>query len=380
MILYKSLMLLLIILSASGCITKFMPEIDESRELLVVEGMITDQLETNRIRLTKSSSIDKKNLVKPVAGCIVSISDDLDNSWLLKESGNGNYITDSLNFRGVVGRKYTLRVNSNGKFPNNYTYESIPMELKPVPEIDNLYWERILIEAETEQRTAKEGCRILIDTHDDSNKCNYYRWDYTETWEIRLPYDVPNKICWTSNKSSQIIIKNTSLLSANSISRFLLNFVSDKTDRLEDKYSLLVNQYSLSEEEFIYWDKMQLMSEQTGTLYDITPSSVQGNIYCNENPSEKVLGYFSVSAKRTRRIFIEESFSGLVNLYINCPVDTIPPWQPIPYLGTSVWVIIDGSMDMPPYKILTDKKGCADCTVRGTTIRPTFWDDDKLNR
>ncbi|OFX91704.1 MAG: hypothetical protein A2X05_03020 [Bacteroidetes bacterium GWE2_41_25] len=357
-----------------------MPEIDESRELLVVEGMITDQLETNRIRLTKSSSIDKKNLVKPVAGCIVSISDDLDNSWLLKESGNGNYITDSLNFRGVVGRKYTLRVNSNGKFPNNYTYESIPMELKPVPEIDNLYWERILIEAETEQRTAKEGCRILIDTHDDSNKCNYYRWDYTETWEIRLPYDVPNKICWTSNKSSQIIIKNTSLLSANSISRFLLNFVSDKTDRLEDKYSLLVNQYSLSEEEFIYWDKMQLMSEQTGTLYDITPSSVQGNIYCNENPSEKVLGYFSVSAKRTRRIFIEESFSGLVNLYINCPVDTIPPWQPIPYLGTSVWVIIDGSMDMPPYKILTDKKGCADCTVRGTTIRPTFWDDDKLNR
>jgi hypothetical protein len=378
---YKSFILLAIILIAEGCITKFMPEINENRELLVVEGMITDQFETNSIRLTKSSRLDKKNLVKPVLGCILTISDDLNNTWQLKEKGNGYYNTDSLQFRGLIGRKYKLSVNSNGKLPNNYTYESVPMELKPVPAIDNLYYEKVLIEAESADRIRKEGCRIYVDTYDDTNECNYFRWDYAETWEVRLPYYVQNKICWTTNKSSSILIKNTTLLSENSISHFPINYVSNETDRLEDKYSLLLNQYSLNEEEYAYWNKMQMMSEQTGTLYDIIPASIQGNIYCNEDPSEKVLGYFSVSAKTSRRIFIEDSFSGLVDLYITCPMDTIvPPWSSIPGLGTKVWIIIDGSMDMPPYRVLTDKKGCADCTVRGTTVKPVFWDDNKLKR
>ena len=377
----KSFILLAIFLQVSGCVTKFMPEIDESRELLVVEGMITDQPETNRIRLTRSARLDKKNPIKPVLGCIVSISDDLDNSWTLKETGNGYYITDSTRFKGEAGRKYILKVNASGKFPGSYTYESLPVELKPVPKIDNLFYEKVLIKQGAIDIAPKEGCRIYLDTHDDQDECKFYRWDFTETWEVRLPYDVKNKICWATNKSSTIMIKNTGLLSENSIHRYPLNFVSNESDRLSEKYSIVVNQYSLTEDEYNYWSKMQMISEETGTLYDIIPSSIQGNIFCNENPSEKVLGYFSVSAKKTRRIFIDEFFNGLVQLYTNCPLDTVSPSAPLPGLGTIIWVIVDGSMEIPPYKIITDKKGCADCTVRGTTVKPVFWDEDKsLNK
>ena len=378
--LYKSFILLVIILSHEGCVTKFMPEIEESRELLVVEGMITDQPETNRIRLTKSSPLNKKNIVKPVPGCIVNISDDQDNNWVLKETGNGYYITDSLKFRAIIGRKYTLKVYSNGKLPKDHSYESVAMELKPVPPIDDIFYEKELIEEGNEESVAKEGCTVYLDTHDPGGDCKYFRWDYTETWEVRLPYDVPNKICWATNKSTSIIIKNTSLLSENTISRYPLNFISNETDRLEDKYSILVNQYSINEEEYRYWDKMQKITEQTGNLYDIMPASIQGNIFCVDDPTEIVLGYFSVSAKTTRRIFIEDSFSGLVQLYSDCELATIPGGQPIPNLGIYVWVIIDGSMERPPYKVITDKKGCADCTVRGTKVKPSFWDDDKLLR
>ena len=115
-------------------------------------------------------------------------------------------------------------------------------------------------------------------------------------------------------------------------------------------------------------------------IYDITPASIQGNIYCVDDPDETVLGYFSVSAKASRRIFIEDFFSGLVNLYSDCVLATIPGRQPIPNLGIYVWVIVDGSTDMPPYMVITDKKGCADCTVRGTKVKPSFWDDDKLRK
>ncbi|MBI5009585.1 MAG: DUF4249 domain-containing protein, partial [Bacteroidia bacterium] len=331
--LFRSLILSATIISASGCVTKFMPEIDESRELLVVEGMITDQPETNTIRLTKSLPLDKKSSIKPIPGCIVTITDDLNNLWTLKDIGNGYYVTDSLEFRGSVGRTYTLQIHSNGKLPNNYFYESLPMELKPVPPIDDLFWEKEVIEAENEEKMAKEGCTVYLNTRDYSGECQYFRWDYTETWEVRIPYEVTNNLCWATNKSTAILIKNTGILSENIVSRFPVNFISNETDRLEDKYSILVNQYSINEEEYDYWDKMQRMSEQIGSLYDMIPASIQGNIYCVDDPSQKVLGYFSVSAKASRRIFIEDSFSGLVQLYKDCPISPpIPLGTPVPSL------------------------------------------------
>ncbi len=378
---YRSLLLLAIILSSAGCVTKFMPEIDESRELLVVEGLITDQFETNRIRLTKSLPLDKKSAVKPIVGCIVTITDDLDNLWTLKDIGNGYYVTDSLQFRGVIGRTYRLQIQSNGKLPDNYFYESLPMELKPVPVISDLFYEKDLIEAATEEREAREGCTVYLNSRDLTGECKYFRWDYTETWEVRIPYEVTNNLCWATNKSSAILIKNAGLLSENIVSRYPINYISNNTDRLEDKYSILVNQYSMSESEYEYWDKMQKISQQTGSLYDIIPASIQGNIYCVDNPSRKVLGYFSVSAKASRRIFIKDSFSGLVQLYNDCPISPpIPYGQPVPTLGKYVWIIIDGRMSMPPFIVYTDKKFCADCTTRGTTVKPVFWDDDKLNQ
>jgi len=100
-----------------------------------------------------------------------------------------------------------------------------------------------------------------------------------------------------------------------------------------------VNQYSLNEDEYIYWEKLQNISEEVGSLYDITPSSISGNIFCIEDPAEQVLGYFSVSAKTSKRIYIDGYFRGLVNYYTTCPYDTIYGTGTIPNLNSSVWVI-----------------------------------------
>ncbi len=53
----KNRYLILIIVSISliaGCITQFIPETDESSDILVVEGIITDQDRTNRIKISKN--------------------------------------------------------------------------------------------------------------------------------------------------------------------------------------------------------------------------------------------------------------------------------------------------------------------------------------
>jgi hypothetical protein len=295
---------------------------------------------------------------------------------LLNElNSSGTYITDPDIFRGVVGRKYTLHINTNNSTANHYSYESLPMEMKAAPPIDSLYYEKVTLKEKDQHSGPWEGCQIFLDTQDPGGSCRYYRWDYTETWKFHLPYYVPNQTCWITNSSTDIIVKSTSALAIDRISRLPVKFISNESDRLSVRYSILVNQYSVGEDEYSYWDKLQNISQDVGSLYDITPATIPGNIFCVEDPSEQVLGYFSVSAKTSKRIYIDEYFRGLVNLYTECPSDTIYGNASIPNLNLSVWIIVDEPYEMPPYKVLTNRKVCADCTVRGTTVQPDFWVD-----
>ena len=368
-----------VLLVLNGCIVQFIPETTGDQELLVVKGLITDQPGINTIKLSKSLPLGEIKETKPLKGCSVLIIDDSGVAYRLTETAPGTYITDSTLFRGKIGSKYTLRINTNNNFTTINSYESIPMEMKPVPPIDSIYYEKKIVRY-NDIGQADEGCQIYLNTQDPTNSCQFYKWNYSETWEFRIPYLVPNRICWITNNSGTIYIKNTSILAEDKISRYPLNFISNETDRLNVKYSILVNQYSLNEDEYFYWEKLQNISKEVGSLYDITPAYIPSNISCTDDPNIQVLGYFSVSARSSKRIFIKDSFSGLVDLYTTCPSDTIQGADtiPIPGLNESVWVIVSRmESGMPHYRIITDKKGCADCSVRGTPVEPVFWRDDK---
>jgi Domain of unknown function (DUF4249) len=381
---YKSIMkhnpqilLLSILLLFNSCITQFIPETSEDKELLIVEGLITDQPGANTIKLSRSLPLGTRSVANPVKGCTVTVSDDLGNTFSLSETDPGTYTSDPTKFQGVIGRTYTLHIRTNFE-SNVLNYQSVPVEIKPVPPIDSIYYEKVTITEGDKWNQPQEGCQVYLNTHDPANQCKFYRWEYDETWEFRLPYDVTNNICWISNNSDVINIKNTSVFEEDRIGRYPLNFISNLTDRLEVKYSILVNQYSLNENEYSYWEKLQKITEQVGGLYDITPASIPSNIWCIEDPNEKVFGYFSVSARSSKRIFIKDNFLGSINLYTSCPSDTITGNAQIPGLNSAYWVIgeyIDPNMVYN--RIITDQRGCADCTVSGTKIKPDFWNEDK---
>ena len=372
---FKHIAVLLLLLFFSGCITMFVPEVYEDQELLVVEGLITDQPGANSVKISKSLPFGKKSAAKPVKGCIVNIRDDLGNVFILAESPGGIYKTDPASFRGMVGRVYTLNIKTNDASLLNYSYTSLPMEMKPVPEIDSMYYRRITLQDNNVYASLQEGAQIYLNTYDQTSGCKFYRWDYSETWEFHIPFPVENRVCWLSNNSTEIKIKNTSVLSENRIENYPIIFISNNSDRLKERYSILVDQYSLNEDEFGYWEKLQNISQNVGSLYDVTPGAVPSNIFCVEDPNQKALGYFSVSAKSSKRFFIDDLFYGIVNLYRDCVADTIngPASVPIPGLGSYVWILDDKSLERPPFRVITEIKGCADCTVRGTNVKPDFW-------
>ena len=194
-------------------------------------------------------------------------------------------------------------------------------------------------------------------------------------------FPVENFKCWITDSSSEINFKSTAAFDESRIIRHPITSISNITDRLKTKYSISVNQYSLNEEEYVYWEKLQNITDQVGGLYDVIPASVPSNVFCIDNPGERVLGYFSVSARSSKRIFIKDNFSGIINLYPDCPTDTVYGDVEIWGLDESVWVLSDNppgswGFGSPRVRILTDKKGCADCTVRGTNVKPEFWIDD----
>ena len=371
----SQILLLSILLFLNSCITQFLPQTSEDKEIIVIEGLVTDKAGPNTIKLSKSLPLGGASAAKPLSGCIVSVTDDLSNSYLFTETTAGNYVSDSANFRGVIGRVYTLHIFTNS---DNYSrkYVSYPVEMKPVPDIDSLFWEKETLKASAAGDPIQQGCSIYLNTHDPSNQAKYYRWEYIETWKFQIPFSVPNYLCWTSAVSEEINIKNTSALGEDRIERHPVKFISNESDRLKIKYSILVNQFSLNDDEFGYWEKLQNLTEKVGGLYDIIPSSIPSNIYSPDDPNEKVLGYFSVSACSSRRIFIREYFAGQADPYDHCADGTAPIGPPIPNLGVTVWII--GSIGpLDPHWILTYDKGCADCTVRGTKTPPDFWIEDK---
>jgi len=383
------IILLILLFTLKSCVVPYIPEAPENDQLLVVEGLISDQKEVNTIKISKSRPLWTGQHPVYLTGCKVWITDDLGHIDNLAETAIGTYITDSSTFKGNAGRKYTLHITTSSA-DGNLNYESFPMELKPVPEIDSLYYEKKVF---TRYNLPIEGCQIYLDTYDPLNNSNFYRWAYSETWEINLPFNVENKVCWRTENSNSILLKNSSLLAENRVVGYPVKTISNPIDRLTVKYSILVKQYSLNEDEYIYWEALKTSLDQQGGLYDIIPPIIPNNIFCIEKPNEKTLGYFSVSAISSRRIFIKDKFVGydescnssivfgLPKIDMNGASPTYGKDVSIEGLDVSVWVAEDHTDKIPPYRIVVYNRWCTDCTQKGIfgeyrNKKPSFWDED----
>jgi hypothetical protein len=358
-----------------GCVEKFTPETTEKKNLIIVEGLVTDQFESYKIKLSRSRPLGLKYKVDPVTGALVTVSDDLGNHYSFHENDRGIYFSDSSFFRGETGRKYSLHIRASDTLGFYSYYESVPVEMKPVPPIDSIYYEKITVRESELLSNKIDNCQIYLNAHDDSGNCKYFRWDFTETWEFHLHYEFPNFACWLTSRSGNIMIKSTNGLASDYINRYPLYYIPETSDRLEVKYSLLANQYSLSQDEYTYWEKLRSFADQVGGLYDMVPANVPGNISCVTHPEEQVLGYFSVSAKASKRIFIKDHFAGQVNLYSACAQEKISNPGVIQGLGSWIWILERNDFAVPPYVVITSDQRCIDCTLRGTNIKPVFWED-----
>jgi hypothetical protein len=388
--LVRAALLWCVALVMPGCIDSYMPDaISSTKSYLVVDGFINSR-GSSTFLLSRTSNVDAKGSPPIETRAQVYIEEEGGPRYSLQESAvKGTYISAVLTLN--TAKNYRLRVlTSTGK---DYASDYVPVKITPA--IDAVTW-----------RATDAGLTVYVNSHDDTKQTQYYRYEYEETWEIMPPYSpsveykngiIQNIVtpfptmCWGNNKSTSIALTNTTRLTQDVVSDFIIRSLSATNNLLSYRYSILVKQYAQTSDEYMYWELLKKNTESIGSLFDPLPAQLTGNITCLNDESELALGFVGAHSVEQKRLFIARSELPrtwrIPNGYETCvPPDTVflgrglgppvPPAQVIQnYFGDPNYLPIS-----PIYNVfggvsgyLARSRDCIDCRTRGTAVKPSFW-------
>lgn len=368
----------LILILFTSCIDPYTPPIvEQDLGALAIDGFI-DVFGESTILLTRSQNISDNRMPIIENGASVWLEDELGTKFLLSELEPGKYVLPQQPFPAT---NYKLMVRTQ----NSKEYQSDFEPVKISPPLDSISW----------KITDDLGVEISVNTHDFENEEGFYRWTYEETnsyisaFNSAFIYNYTTRkvelrndniySCWRTKKSSDILIESSVRLSKNIISNFPLRYIKQNSELLRFRYSILVNQYSITEKAFNYWRQLRKNSEDLGTLFGPTPTQLSGNFKCLSDPSETVLGYFYISSVTSKRIFISSSElptpSYYETPYAGCEQSELRladvPNFTGPFLLTAEIPDGFGPAILGYYYSPTQ---CVDCRLTGgTTTKPDFW-------
>lgn len=346
------------------------PEINAANSYLVVEGEIRSGATV--IRLSKTRNLASSDPVLFLSGAQVHVESDANTSYAMTPGDSGKYtLSVTLN----PSWHYRLRIQAEGK-----QYLSDFVEVKNAPPVEEVFWE-----------TMQDGVQVFVNTSDPLNKSRYYRWEFEEDWEFNsafksslifvdtntFAFRAPSQdiyTCYTSARSTTIVVATSAGLSADVIYKQPVHFISLETNRLQVTYSILVRQIALDEEGFNYWKNLKAMTENAGGIFDQQPSQLRGNIRCLSDEKEIVIGYISAGVPSEKRIFIRShelpsDFSTRMKTGYNaCDLTADNGMVTHLYKMGAIIPVVSNIGN-----IFYGAKHCVDCTLRGTKTKPSFW-------
>jgi len=382
---WKYLLPALLILPALRCRKVYEPPaIKNSSHILAVDGIInTGARSRSQIILTRSRSLLDSIMDTPELGAQVVIHSTGGDYLLSDTNGTGTYISDSLTLDPTI--KYSLSISTQ----DGHIYQSDAVLPKTAPPIDSLTWELV-----NDPSVGTEVVNVYVNSHDSTDSTRFYRWDYLETWQHQSAYETfwaldyntsleyglfPSQTthnCWTTGMSSSIILGTTNTLSTDIISQVKIATFLKNDPKMDIGYSMLVRQYPLDQQAFVYWLNVQKNSQSLGGLFDPLPSQLAGNIHGVTNPNDPVVGFVSASSVQERRLFISNrDLPGWQsNPGRDCPIQIIAPPDPN---NVVYWNYPDTSFQLYYYSggaMVITYKDCLDCRYQGgTVVKPSFW-------
>ncbi|WP_158447931.1 DUF4249 domain-containing protein [Aquimarina longa] len=380
-----------------GCVESYDFETEKRESILVIEARLTNELKKHEILVSRSFQLKEEvpydtDVPFAEANAVVKITDDQQNEFIFKETSPGKYIS-LIEFKAVSNRKYTLSITTS----NANTYLSSPMVLTAEAQIDKMYFSR------TTNDNGLDGIGVFIDSYNPEGTSVFYKYEYEETYKIVAQYwgrfdivinrnaqgapagvslvqkNKEEQECYITKKSNEIIIGNTNDLSEDRLVGVPIRFIERRHHSATYRYSILAKQYVQSKEAYTFYETLKKFSSVDGDLFSqIQPGFFEGNIFSENNPNEKVVGFFDVAAVSSKRIYFnyQDIFLGdSTSFYV---IDCVT--KEYLNVGADLYKAIERGDKLYSFNPLSGSykmvvKGCGDCTVFGNNIAPDFWED-----
>ncbi len=163
----KIINILIIVLFLASCEEIIEIKLDPLDSILMIEANYNITSNMAEVKLSKTISINESNQFPEVSNAIVSISDELQNTYTLSEIKNGIYKSDSIRFK--AGEKLKLTV-----IYDNKSYTSI-LNVPKFVKFDSLVVRDAKI---TGMGPKGNGINydVIVIFQDPPNELNYYRF------------------------------------------------------------------------------------------------------------------------------------------------------------------------------------------------------------
>ncbi len=388
----KKILLLIVVLLVNACVYEFNPKLkSDTLSSIVVEG---DIIAGGLSKFTFSNLLPLSGPIPKTKVVPKSLFVECEDGTIYKSFVGGDPSLGAVNVNTTsIDTKKRHRLVFTILNPESNTlstYQSAWSDCINTPPIDSL---NFVIAKDSTYMT------INVNTHSDIDSLKYYRWEFSEDWEIHSVYrseiqynrpypndrgtdplksiapinfDTENRYyCWMNMRSLGLYLANTLMLKENVISQFPITYISSDNNRLSYLYSIEVVQRALSKEGFDYWSAIKRNNYNIGGLFSPQPNEIRGNVTCKENPEEVVLGYIGVCTLEKKRMFIDVNQAKIYSFpRKNCNYQDVDPGQWFWYYMNNFDII---SFDEMTGKAGWAQKDCVDCRVIGSKFKPSYW-------
>lgn len=253
-------------------------DLPSSDPQIVVEGWLTNDDVEQQVRLSLSAPYFENAPLPGVADATVILFDGENpvDTFMEKRDTTGIYTST---FRLQIGGFYSVYVLS----PDGKEYQSLPQELRRVPQIDSIY-----AKFQEEGPFQDEGYYVSIDTREPAGIGDHYRWRQFINQDFQ-------------NDPFDLTFASDEFVDGNPIIDFE---VATQPATVGD--TVRIDQLSISREAFDYLAQVQSQTAFVGGLFDTPPAPIPGNITNLNDPEDRPLGFLGISALEFAEIVIEE--------------------------------------------------------------------------
>lgn len=297
----------ILVLFLGGCISSYNLENNSSEFLLVIDGKITQENTHHELTLRRSTATGSTDF-NAVSGARVFLYDDKGNHEEYYEIEEGKYLLEGNSLERIPGKSYYIEI----QLADQKTYRSYPQTMPEVMKPEELYYEVEEIEelSDLENTIIKRYLNFYINTPVfKENRDFHFIWRMDHAYSFAELQCNPLRTPLTCYITRKLINDNLKIFTSEDLAGGELNdfrvgsILIFPNWEFYEKHFFNVAQHSITKEAYDYWETVKKVAQSTGSIFDTPPGPINGNIYNIDDPDERVLGFFEVSAVDTIRTY-----------------------------------------------------------------------------